>query len=75
MKRNVQFNRARRMSRSSMSDMDGNSPTEEKVNGSSKSPVRNGDVKRPDYDRADTTQSGWATENEDEKVCGAKLGI
>jgi phosphatidate cytidylyltransferase len=66
MKRNVQFNRQRRMSRSSIPDMDGaTSPTEEKKD-RSKSP--NGDIKRPDYDRADTTHSGWATENEDEKV-------
>ncbi len=48
---------------------------EEKSNGSksptrngAKSPTRNGDLKRPDYDRTDTAASGWATENEDEKV-------
>jgi phosphatidate cytidylyltransferase len=48
--------------------MDDTSYPEGKANGS-KSPTRNGDIKRPDYDRNDTTQSGWATENEDEKVC------
>ncbi|KAK5175480.1 phosphatidate cytidylyltransferase [Saxophila tyrrhenica] len=46
--------------------MDRNSPTEEKANGS-KSPTRNGDIKRPHYDRTDTAASGWATDNEDEK--------
>ena len=64
MKRNVKFNKDRRMSRSSMSD-------DEKSNGP-KSPTRtaNGNPARPDYDRTDTGGGDWATENEgeDQKV-------
>ena len=69
MKRNVKFpsGSQRRMSKGSMSDMDSNSPTEEKPNGP-RSPTRNGNITRPDYDRTDTGASGWATENEDDKV-------
>jgi len=38
-----------------------------------KSPARNGTIhrhghERPGYDRTDTSASGWATDNEDEKV-------
>lgn len=47
--------------------MDEKYQSEEKANGA-RSPTRNGTITRPDYDRTDTTQSGWATENEDEKV-------
>lgn len=76
--KSVKFNRnnhrERRMSKSSVSDsshMDEQSPTRSRSNGA-KSPTRNGTLSksekngRPGYDRTDTTQSGWATENEDE---------
>ena len=54
------------MSRGSMPDMDGT--PDEKINGA-KSPTRNGNITRPDYDRTDTGASGWATDNEgDEQV-------
>ena len=45
--------------------MDSSSPTEEKSNGP-KSPTKNGNPTRPDYDRTDTGASGWATDNESE---------
>jgi phosphatidate cytidylyltransferase len=73
-KKDVKFNhRERRMSKSSMSDVNYESPTE------SRSPTRsiknggqrNGSFKdeRPGMGgRTDTTASGWQTENEDEKV-------
>lgn len=78
-KRDVKFNhRERRMSKSSMSDINYESPNDDRsptrANGA-KSPARNGNIgksikedSRPGMDRADTTASGWATENEDEKV-------
>ena len=50
------------MSRGSIPDMDGNSPTE-KSNGP-RSPTRNGNISRPSVDRTDTGASGWATEND-----------
>ena len=63
MKRGVQFNRQRRMSRGSSSDMN-----EDEKSNSARSPTRNGAVKRPEYERTDTG-ADWATEPEgDEKV-------
>lgn len=79
-KKDVKFNHnERRESRSSMSDDNKHSPIDEKSpmmrNNGAKSPTRNGSLakslreeQRPGVDRTDTTQSGWATENEDEKV-------
>lgn len=54
---------------------DERSPSRARANGA-KSPTRNGTLsksieeesERPGMERTDTTQSGWATENEDEKV-------
>ncbi|CAK4033719.1 phosphatidate cytidylyltransferase [Lecanosticta acicola] len=76
-KRDVKFNhRERRMSKSSMPDINYDSPTDERSptrSNGAKSPTRNGNISRmkdgpkPSMDRTDTTASGWATENEDEK--------
>lgn len=70
MKRNVKFNKDRRLSRGSLNDMDGSSPIEK-----SKSPVRNGNPTRPQVDRTDTGASGWATENDsdDQVYCTPNL--
>ena len=77
-KKDVKFNhRERRLSKSSMSDFNYESPNDERSpsrHNGAKSPTRNGALskqlsnERPVVDRTDTTQSGWATENEDEKV-------
>jgi phosphatidate cytidylyltransferase len=82
-KQGVQFkHRERRLSKGSMSDANYDSPSENRSptrrNGiKNKSPTRssNGnsqesikEEERPGIQRTDTTQSGWATENEDEKV-------
>ena len=69
-KGNVQFQTRER--RRSISDTDGSimGSTRSRSSGA-KSPARNGTIhrhERPGYDRTDTTASGWATENEDEKV-------
>lgn len=79
-KKDVKFNhRERRLSKGSMSDMydsPGSERSPSRANGA-KSPTRNGAArkaskeeleKRPGVERTDTTHSGWATENEDEKV-------
>ncbi|SMQ54606.1 unnamed protein product [Zymoseptoria tritici ST99CH_3D7] len=75
-KKDVKFQHReqRRMSKSSsMSDFNNDSPNEERSSSRSngaKSPTRNGFVgkdERPKAERTDTTASGWATENEDEK--------
>jgi phosphatidate cytidylyltransferase len=63
MKRNVKFNSQRRLSKGSLAEMDGSSPTDAKSNGP-RSPTRNGNVTRPAVDRTDTGASGWATEND-----------
>lgn len=77
-KKDVKFNhRERRLSKSSMSDFNYDSPNDDRspTRNRAKSPTSNGTLKklkeeedRPDMDRRDTTASGWATENEDEKV-------
>lgn len=85
-KKDVKFNhRERRMSKSSMSDFNYDSPNDERSptrSNGAKSPTRNGTVHkekaikeegRPNFDRTDTTASGWATENEDEKVGQANI--
>ncbi|EME47101.1 hypothetical protein DOTSEDRAFT_69164 [Dothistroma septosporum NZE10] len=76
-KKDVKFNhRERRLSKSSMSDFNYESPNDERSpsrHNGAKSPTRNGALskqignERPAIDRTDTTASGWATENEDEK--------
>jgi phosphatidate cytidylyltransferase len=82
-KQGVQFkHRERRLSKGSMSDANYDSPNENRSptrrNGiKNKSPTRsiNGNTQdaikeeeRPGVQRTDTTQSGWATDNEDDKV-------
>jgi phosphatidate cytidylyltransferase len=82
-KQGVQFkHRERRLSKSSMSDANYDSPNENRsptrFNGAkNKSPARssNGtsqeaikEEERPGIQRTDTSMSGWATDNEDEKV-------
>lgn len=77
-KKDVKFNhRERRMSKSSMSDVNYDSPSESRsptrrVNGN-KHGDHNGSLSRsredlrPGVGRTDTTASGWQTENEDDK--------
>jgi phosphatidate cytidylyltransferase len=82
-KQGVQFkHRERRLSKGSMSESNYDSPNESRSptrsNGTkNKSPVRSANGQgqtikeepaRPGYERTDTTMSGWATDNEDEKV-------
>lgn len=86
-KKDVKFNhRERRLSKSSMSDFNYDSPNDDRspTRSSAKSPTRNGTLKklkeeedRPAMERRDTTASGWATENEDEKVgiCSSRRNI
>jgi len=76
-KKDVKFNhRERRLSKSSMSDANYDSPNDDRspTRIRAKSPTSNGIMKqlkeeedRPLMERRDTTASGWATENEDEK--------
>lgn len=71
------------MSKSSMSDVNYDSPNDERspsrsngvknksptrsVNGSAQNTIKE-ENERPGIKRTDTSMSGWATENEDEKV-------
>ena len=75
-KSSVHFDRQRRLSKSSMPEMNGEARSSSRSSHGAKSPTRvngNGSLhkslekERPGYDRTDTSASGWATENEDEE--------
>jgi phosphatidate cytidylyltransferase len=79
-KGNVQFNRERRSSKSSMSESNGDvrSPSRSSGAKSPSSPAKsNGGLHnrldRPHIDGTDTSASGWATENDDEDKVGTHI--